>query len=321
MSWKNELKQAIRSVPDLLKACGLDAALVAVDASPDFSIFVPPRWLSLIEPNAPDDPLLRQVLADRQEREEASGDLEDPVGDHQSRVLDGVLHKYAHRILLLASSACPIHCRYCFRRYFPYQDYTLTHEAWQATLAYVQTHEIKEVILSGGDPLMLSNERLARLCRDLYALPTVRRIRIHTRFPTTIPARFEAAFWDAILPYASKLIWVWHVNHPRELGEEVAKIADYLHRQGMRVLAQTVLLRGVNDSVEVLEDLMWALDAMNIQPYYLHALDRVRGAAHYEVAQDEARGWVEALRARLPGYLVPKWVQERPGAASKTPLA
>ena len=193
---------------------------------------------------------------------------------------------------------------------------------WEAIIDYIKgNNEINEVILSGGDPLMLGDTRLEQIFKDLSGCPSLRRIRIHTRFATTIPSRFSKVLWRLLAQYADKIIWVWHINHPQELGEDVKSIAKKAGRLGMRVLSQSVLLKGINDTVEILENLMWALDSHGIQPYYLHQIDAVQGGCHYEVDMRHGLMLMDILRTKLPGYLMPQYVKELAGYASKQPLS
>lgn len=322
MTWKEELKAARCTAPWLLEHVGLTPDIIKIDENPAFKVFVPPRWLARIEKNNPLDPLLLQVLSQSSELIDRPRDSKDPLDEAGHTVVDGMLHKYPNRILVITSGACPIHCRYCFRRHFPYEQHALTEVAWQGILSYIKGREdIFEVILSGGDPLMLSDVRLEKIFSDLASLPSIRRIRIHTRFATTIPSRFTDDFWEMLAPFSHLLIWVWHINHADELGEDVRAIVSRAMAGGMRVLSQSVLLKGVNDNLETLRSLMWALDDSGIQPYYMHQMDRVSGASHYEVPLVEGLALMDALQQSMPGYLVPRYVQEIPGKRSKTPLS
>lgn len=320
--WRDELRQATRSVQDLMDYCGLTSQDIQVDYAPDFKIFVPPRWLNHIEKGNPHDPLLRQVLSDIRELDVRELDADDPLHEEAYTAVPGLLHKYPHRVLVIVAAACPIHCRYCFRRHFPYEKNISTGKQWQDIMHYIETTpEIYEVILSGGDPLMLGDERLGAMLKDISSLPSIRKIRIHTRFATTIPSRFSEDFWAMLSPYASMITWVWHINHAQELSCDIGPIVDKALQQGMRVLSQSVLLKGINDTLEALEDLVWALDKLKITPYYMHQVDQVRGAGHYEVAVNDGLVLMEALRNTVPGYLVPRYVKEIPHRFSKTPLS
>lgn len=321
MIWKSELRAATMSAKQLLDVASLTEDDIAIDQSPGFKIFVPPRWCSRIEKKNVNDPLLLQVLSQSYELVDHSQSSKDPLDEVEYTVTGGMLHKYPHRILVIASGACPIHCRYCFRRHFPYDTHALNENSWGSIVSYIRSRDdIYEVILSGGDPLMLSDNRLSRMFEDLLKLPTIKRIRLHTRFATTIPSRFTDDFWLMLEPFSHRIIWVWHVNHANELGEDVRCIVRKSMSMGMRVLSQSVLLKGVNSTVSSMSELLWALDETGIQPYYVHQLDRVSGANHFEVSVADGLALMEEIQMSMPGYLVPKYVKEIPGMKSKTIL-
>jgi EF-P beta-lysylation protein EpmB len=234
----------------------------------------------------------------------------------------GLLHKYHGRALLITTGACAVHCRYCFRREFPYDSTHTQGPRWQAALEQLAAdRSIEELILSGGDPLSLTTPRLAQLTDSLRALPHIRRLRLHTRTPVVLPERVD----DALIGWIDALPWpcviVLHSNHAHEIDAAVRTAAARLRATGATLLNQSVLLAGVNDSVAALEALSQSLWSAGVLPYYLHLLDRVRGAAHFEVGEAQARELMAALAARLPGYLVPRLAREVPGAAAKTVLA
>jgi EF-P beta-lysylation protein EpmB len=270
------------------------------------------------------DPLLRQVLPLDAELHAAPGYVADPVGDLAALAGHGLLQKYHGRALLVTTGACAIHCRYCFRREFPYGEQHAGRQAFATALAAIRADSsIAEVLLSGGDPLTLSDRRLAGLLEGLEAIPHVRRVRVHTRLPVVLPERIDAGFlsmWNSLRRV--QRVVVIHANHAQELraAVDVQAALGALRASGTTLLNQSVLLRGVNDSIAVLEDLSVALFESGVLPYYLHLLDPVRGAAHFDVPADSARRLHAQLTARLPGYLVPKLVREDPGAASKTML-
>ncbi|MGI9246673.1 MAG: KamA family radical SAM protein, partial [Steroidobacteraceae bacterium] len=236
----------------------------------------------------------------------------------------GLLHKYSGRALLVATGACAIHCRYCFRREFPYGEHNAGRDEFRPALdAIAADASIREVLLSGGDPLTLGDRRLRGLMEALGGIPHVSRVRVHTRLPVVLPDRIDDGFlaaWSAA-PRLQRVM-VIHANHANELrdAQDVAHALARLRGDGTVLLNQSVLLREVNDSVEALADLSEALFEHGVLPYYLHALDRVRGAAHFEVSDDSARALVADLAQRLPGYLVPRLVREVAGAGSKTML-
>jgi len=288
---------------------------------PDFPTFVPLEFLRRIEIGNPDDPLLRQVLDVPAERESEPGFVADPVGDLEALSAPGLIHKYHGRALIVSTGACGVHCRYCFRREFPYSQTGSTAQSWKPAIDYLgQRSEIEEVLLSGGDPLTLVDEKLFALIEQLESVPHLRRLRIHSRMPVVIPQRLTPEL-VARLRQSRLTTWmVIHANHPRELDQQVLDHLSMLLDAGIPVLNQAVLLQGVNDHAETLIDLSRVLVDHRIQPYYLHQLDRVRGAAHFEVPIERGLQLVEAMRAVLPGYAVPTYVREEAGRDGKTPL-
>jgi len=286
-----------------------------------FPLRVPRGFIARMRRGDPHDPLLLQVLPQARELVEAPGFTRDAVGDLAALTASGVLHKYEGRALLVATGSCAVHCRYCFRRHFPYATQTAAAAGWNEALAQVQADEsIAEVILSGGDPLSLATAKLAELTRALASVRHVRRLRIHTRLPVVLPERIDDEFcrWLGALPWPTTI--VLHANHPREFDASVAAACARLRDSGAVLLNQAVLLRGVNDDVSVLADLSEHLFDCGVLPYYLHQLDRVAGAAHFEVDDTRARELLDELQVRLPGYLVPRLVREVAGARGKTPL-
>jgi EF-P beta-lysylation protein EpmB len=322
--WQRELAEGFRLPSELLAALGLDPALPGVDLAADnpFPQRVPVSYVRRMRYGDPADPLLRQVLPLLAEREPPPpGFLRDPVGDLAAERAPGVLRKYRGRALLITTGACAIHCRYCFRRHYPYGDAMRAEDEWQAALeAIAGGEDLTEVILSGGDPLSLANHRLAALVERLEALPRLRRLRLHTRLPVVLPSRVDDALIRLLADTRLKPVVVIHANHPAEIDEEVRGALARLAAAGAILLNQSVLLRGVNDDAGVLAELSEALFEAGVTPYYLHMLDRVAGAAHFEVEQERAREIHAQLRGRLPGYLVPRLVREEPGADAKTPV-
>ncbi|MCL7743490.1 EF-P beta-lysylation protein EpmB [Guyparkeria hydrothermalis] len=276
---------------------------------------------SQIDAGDPDDPVARQFRIDPRESLEVPGFDADPVGDLAANAVPGVLHKYHGRALLVLTGACAVHCRYCFRRHFPYGDQRLDEAALDRALDYLADDpDMTEVILSGGDPLVLSSRRLAGILERLAALPHLRRLRIHSRIPTVSPERVDERLCEALAAFPVPVVLVAHVNHPRELAQASGEAFDRLQRAGVTLLNQSVLLHGVNDDAEVLASLSESLFDQGVLPYYLHHLDPVAGAAHFAVGADAGRALVDTLRSRLPGYLVPTFVVEQAGEPSKTPL-
>jgi EF-P beta-lysylation protein EpmB len=322
-TWQQEWREAITDPRELLRALGLHALADGLlpDATHEFPLRVPRAFLARMRPGDAADPLLRQVLPLAQELDQVEGFGLDAVGDQASRSAPGVLHKYRGRALLVATGSCAVHCRYCFRRHFPYASEAAAADRWQSALAWLRDAEgIDEVILSGGDPWSLSNARLAEFSAGLRGLPQIRRLRVHTRLPIVLPSRVDAGLLAWIRGLHLPLVVVVHANHANELDADTAAALAALRGSGASLLNQSVLLRGVNDSIDALADLSERLFEQGVLPYYLHQLDRVQGAAHFEVPVARARALRHGLRQRLSGYLVPRLVRESAGAAAKVPL-
>jgi EF-P beta-lysylation protein EpmB len=313
---------AITRLPELLAALDLEdrPGLAVANLAAEFPLRVTREFVARMRQADPDDPLLRQVFPAAQEALEIPGYGHDPVGDLASMRAPGVLRKYDGRALLIVTGACAIHCRYCFRRAFPYAENALRPRQVAAALAGIAADAtIAEVILSGGDPLSLSNARLGDLLERIGRIPHVLRVRIHTRHPVALPARVDAALCR-MLSRAPRPVVVIHANHANELDDAVAAAMSRLSEVTHMLLNQSVLLRGVNDSVAALVALSERLFAIGVTPYYLHQLDPVAGAAHFAVADQDARRLIEKVRAMLPGYLVPRLVREHAGADAKQPV-
>jgi EF-P beta-lysylation protein EpmB len=321
-SWQEQLAQAISSSAQLLEVLGLTHALApgVLDTAPEFALRVPWSYVRRMRRGDARDPLLRQVLPLTRERVARPGFVADPLAEQAALRAPGLLHKYHGRALLIATGACAVHCRYCFRREFPYAA-QVEAPRWHEALACLQADpSIEEVILSGGDPLALSDARLAALTRALQGIAHVRRLRVHTRLPIALPARVDSGLSAWLGALERPIVIVLHANHANEIDAEVADACARLRAAGATLLNQSVLLRGVNDSVEALSELSQRLFAAGVLPYYLHVLDPVRGTAHYRVPARRARVLVGTVAARLPGYLVPRLVRERAGAPAKVPL-
>jgi L-lysine 2,3-aminomutase len=319
-AWQSQLARAITEPAELLAVVGLGGEWLpaAQAASRLFPLRVPRGFVARMRKGDPHDPLLRQVLPLGEECLTAEGFSADPVGDLTAMAVPGLLHKYRGRVLLTATGACAVHCRYCFRRHFPYADANPAVDRWHAALAYIAGDDsITEVILSGGDPLSLSDRRLAELVRQLETIRHLRRLRLHTRLPIVLPERVNAELLAWLGDTKLKTVIVVHANHAQELDGPVRAVLGTLKAAGAELLNQSVLLRGVNDSVEALADLSEALFDAGTLPYYLHMLDKVQGAGHFEVPDATARRLMDALNARLPGYLVPRLVREIPGMPGK----
>jgi EF-P beta-lysylation protein EpmB len=320
-SWQRELARAISDPHELLRILDLDPQSGATEralAAADFRLRVPRGFVRRMRRADPRDPLLLQVLPGASELIATPGFGADPLDERAAMRAPGLLQKYHGRALLISTGACAVHCRYCFRREFPYEA-AAEEGRWQAALeAIAADASIEEVILSGGDPLSLSDARLAQLTDALRGVAHLRRLRLHTRTPIVLPERVDAGFrrWLASLPWPTAI--VLHSNHANEIDDSVRAAAQRMRSAGATLLNQSVLLAGINDSVEALEALSHALWSAQVLPYYLHLLDRVRGSAHFEVAEARACALMDALAARLPGYLLPRLVRERAGAPSKT---
>jgi L-lysine 2,3-aminomutase len=323
-SWRRELATAVTDPAELLRLLALDPALLpaARRAAAQFGLRVPRAFVARMRHGDPRDPLLLQVLPLGLETVDNPGYTPDPVGDLAAIHAPGVLAKYRGRALLMTTGACAVHCRYCFRREFPYETGALTPARLAAAVgALADLPGLEEVILSGGDPLTLPTARLSSITDALSKVPEIRRLRIHTRTPIVLPARVDDALlgWLQDLPW--RLVIVLHANHPRELSLEVRAALAQLARSGATLLNQSVLLKGVNDDEDTLAELSLALFDAGVLPYYLHLLDRVAGAAHFDTPQEQAMELHAAMLRRLPGYLVPRLVREVAGAESKVPLA
>jgi len=323
IGWKRLWREAVRDPRELLALLGLEGRVPGLSdaAAAQFPLRVPRGFVARMRPGDPHDPLLRQVLPLDEEMRPVPGFTLDAVGDAAARAGHGVIHKYLGRALLVATGSCAVHCRYCFRRHFPYAEETAAAGGWREAVAAIRMDaSIHEVILSGGDPLSLATPKLAELAELLRDLPQLRRLRIHTRLPVVLPERVDDEFeaWLRSLPWPVAV--VVHANHAFEFDASVDAAMARLRGTGASVLNQAVLLRGVNDSVDALADLSERSFAAGVLPYYLHQLDRVAGAAHFEVPDARALELHAALVARLSGYLVPRLVREVAGDASKRAL-
>ncbi|MDX1250831.1 MAG: EF-P beta-lysylation protein EpmB [Gammaproteobacteria bacterium] len=321
--WQKLLAQAISDPFELLARLGLPPDILppSAIARRQFSLRVPRGYVARMRKGDPGDPLLRQIFPHQDEEHDAPGFSPDPVGDLAAMPLPGLLHKYHGRALLVATGACAIHCRYCFRRHFPYGDANPAAGQWDAALDYLASDaSITEIILSGGDPLTLTDLRLAPLAQRLSAIPHLKRLRIHTRLPVVLPERVD----DGLLAWLGntrlKPVMVIHANHANEIDDQVRHALAMLAEAGVTLFNQSVLLRGVNDSAQALANLSETLFDSGVTPYYLHLLDKVRGATHFDTGASRAETLLTELRNRLPGYLVPRLVREEAGAPSKLPL-
>ena len=323
-TWQQQLRDVVSSRTELLATLGLDSSDTGESggACEDFALKVPRSFVQRMRPGDPRDPLLLQVLSSDREMQITSGYSHDPVGESGTTVPErGIIHKYQGRVLLVVTGGCAVNCRYCFRRHFPYTDHQNSREQWGEALQFIRNdHSIDEVILSGGDPLVATDGLLQQLLTQIADIGHVRRLRIHTRLPVVIPARVTPELLDAITHPRLQTVVVIHCNHAREIDASVSAAMARLRGAGIIVFNQAVLLAGINDSVEAQLALSRQLFAAGVLPYYLHLLDKVQGAAHFDVPEHRAQQIISDLAAALPGYMVPKLVREIAGANAKVPV-
>ena len=322
-NWQRELAGGFRSPRALLDYLELGYLWrpEMEEAASRFPLRVPRYFADLMAKGNPDDPLLRQVLPLGAELSFVPGFTTDPTGDRQARCGPGLLRKYHGRALLLATGSCAINCRYCFRRHYPHADQQAHPGDWGPVLSELRRDNgVSEIILSGGDPLILANSRLAELLGELEELPHLRRLRIHSRLPVVLPERIDAGLVEMLADSRLGCALVIHANHPAELTDELGDALAPLCQRGVTLLNQSVLLRQVNDDPETQIGLCELLYDYNVLPYYLHVLDKVKGAAHFDVPEHQARKIHQHMQRRLPGYLLPRLVRELPGKPSKVPV-
>lgn len=324
--WQRELQHAIHDPQHLAQLLELPETWLQTEllTAPHFKLRVPRGYVTRMEKGNIDDPLLRQVLPLQIEQQTIAGFSHDPVGDNAAVVTQGLLHKYQGRVLLVTTGACAIHCRYCFRQHFDYGTTQALRDP-QVWAYLIQNTDIEEVILSGGDPLLLTDDKLAKFAQQLAQLPHIKRLRFHTRIPLVLPERIDSHFLSWINQLRNtaphlQLIMVIHANHANEIAGDVLHALSDLRNAGMVLLNQSVLLRSINDDVITLKQLSEKLFENHVLPYYIHLLDKVQGAAHFDVGLEQATALMLALREQLAGYLVPRLVQEQAGLPYKFPL-
>jgi EF-P beta-lysylation protein EpmB len=318
--WQSALKNLITDPDELFSLLELTPAVGAIQL-PSFNLRVPRSFVARMQKNNWQDPLLQQVLPVGAELLCAPGYTQDPLQEQDANKMPGLLHKYRTRVLLLLTGACAIHCRYCFRRHFPYSEQVLTQNHWRNIIEYLQADpSIQEVIYSGGDPLMVRDKVLAQKTADLAAIPHIQRLRIHTRLPIVIPERINSELLAWLQATRLRPVVVVHCNHANEIDAAVIEAMQRLREVGVTLLNQAVLLQGINDDVASLVALSEKLFAAGVLPYYLHSLDPVAGAAHFAVTVERAKELLQGLMEQLPGYLVPKLVKEEAGRGYKLPL-
>ena len=320
-AWQRALQDAVTDPAELLGLMGLDPRWLepARSAARRFPLRVPRGFVARMRRGDPRDPLLLQVLPLGAELDDVPGYNTDPVGDLASKAGPGLLQKYRGRALLVTTGACAINCRYCFRRHFPYERENASRDEFGPALDVIRADAgLREVLLSGGDPLTLNDRRLATLFDELGSIAHLRRVRIHSRLPIVLPERIDNGFLAAWSRLQLQKVMVVHANHAREIDASVRAAVGALRDAGTTVLNQSVLLRGINDRADDLVELSETLFDAGVLPYYLHVLDPVAGAAHFDLPLETARGLVAEVAARLPGYLVPRLVREDPGTPAKT---
>ena len=321
ISWQTQVADVITDIDQLLAILELSDIKSELYIPKGFGLRVPKAFVAKMKKGDSKDPLLLQVLPSKLEQAKISGYVTDPLAENEQNPIKGLLHKYHSRVLVTVTGACAIHCRYCFRQHFDYQGNLPKSEQLELIQDYIGQHpEIREVLLSGGDPLSLSNRRLFLWIDTLEALPQIRTIRIHTRLPIVIPERLDSELLSRLQASRCQIVMVVHTNHANEIDEHTASYLLQARQKGITLLNQTVLLAGINDSVSVQVDLSERLFAAGVLPYYLHLLDKVEGAAHFDMTQRRAVELYWEMLQQLPGYLVPKLVQELPNRPFKTPV-
>jgi EF-P beta-lysylation protein EpmB len=315
--WRQIQRENIQSLKELSAFLQWDKDLEsqAIPKAP-FVLNLPIRLARKIGKNTLEDPILKQFLPLKKEEEVVKGFSLDPVGDLSSQKESKLLHKYSGRALLIVSGACAMHCRYCFRKNFPYES---SRKDFSHELQIIaQDPSIKEIILSGGDPLSLSTSELEKLLLFLEKIPHIKRIRFHTRFPIGIPERIDDEFLRLLSSVKKQIFFVIHTNHEKELDLDVLASLKKIQMLGIPVLSQSVLLQGINDSVSALKSLFETLADHGILPYYLHQLDKVSGSKHFEVPEEKGKDLMKELSSILSGYSLPKYAKEEAGKPSKT---
>lgn len=322
--WQEILSDLVTDPDELLEILELDVAdcPYSLEAMEQFPLKAPRPYVDRIEKRNWQDPLLRQIWPDVAETAASEGFVSDPLDEQRFNPVPGLLHKYQGRVLLMAAPHCAIHCRYCFRRHFDYQANSPSRLQWDAAFSYIASDSsIEEVILSGGDPLALPDRQIRWLMDRLAEVDHVTTVRIHTRLPIMIPERVTDELVSCLSTSRLRVVMVVHSNHRNELDNAVTDAFDMLSANGVTMLNQSVILKGVNDNYTAISDLNKALFEQNVLPYYLHMPDQVAGTEHFYVTDDEAKELITALHASLPGYLVPRLVRESPGKRGKTRIA
>ncbi len=321
--WKKQLSSLVSDPVELCKLLELNGQDTSnlKQVCQQFPLRVPMPYLERMEKGNLRDPLLLQVLPQGRELIEMPGYTADPLEEAKFVPVKGLLHKYRGRVLVVVNGSCAIHCRYCFRRHFPYQEHQIGQVQWQSILDYIASDEsIEEVIFSGGDPLTCTDSMLAKRSEDLQNITHISRLRLHTRLPVMIPSRVNEECLSWMTASRLQVVMVIHANHAQEIDAETGCALQRLAKAGVTVLNQAVLLKGINDNADVLAQLCKRLFVYGVLPYYLHLFDPVQGAAHFNVEEERALEIREELQAALPGYLVPKLVVELAHRRNKTAL-
>ncbi|TEW56799.1 EF-P beta-lysylation protein EpmB [Psychromonas sp. RZ22] len=319
-TWQKELAEAVKNPLQLLEILEIEQqnGLISQLARKQFPMLVPLPFIKKMQKGNINDPLLKQVLPILDEELIISGYTTDPLVE-QNNQQKGLLHKYKSRVLIILKTGCAVNCRYCFRRHFPYAENSVNKSQIVEIISYIQnTPDVNEVILSGGDPLMCKDKQLFELITQLEALPQLTRLRIHTRLPVVIPSRITPDLVARLQQSRFKIVLVLHINHAQEVDQDFAQAMQLCHQAGIQLLNQSVLLKGVNNDVKSLVELSEALFSVNVLPYYLFLLDKVQGAAHFDIAEKQAQQLHQQMQIELPGYLVPRLSREIAGQQSKT---
>ena len=322
-NWQQALANVVRTPGELFSLLQLDPSQLtgARAAASDFSIRVPRSFVDRMSKGDWQDPLLQQVLPQAQELDHQPGFSADPLSEAEYNPMPGLIQKYKGRVLLIVSRGCAVNCRYCFRRHFNYQNNKPSRQQWQQTLDYIRNDDsIREVILSGGDPLVANDSMLGDLVNHIAGIAHITTLRIHSRLPIVIPQRINTECLNWLTRTRLQTVLVVHTNHPNEIDDEVAAVLKRVRNSGITLLNQTVLLRGINDDAGTLGQLSHRLFQCGALPYYLHLLDKVQGSAHFQVSEQQGRQLIQSMLSQLPGYLVPRLVKEVAGASSKVPV-
>ena len=321
-TWQQELSEGFSNVSDLCHYLDLPLDHSSITTATDFAVRVPKEFATRMEKGNINDPLLKQVLPVIDENMHSIGFKDDPVGDINASTSTGVIHKYDNRVLFITTGSCAINCRYCFRRNFPYADFQLSTQKMAKALQYIKDNShISEVILSGGDPLLLNDQKLSSLFDQLEDIPHLKRIRIHSRIPIVLPSRITNLLCNTLSGLKKDIILVIHSNHENELNKRVQEACQKIKQCNVTLLNQSVLLKNINDSATTLVALSEKLFTLGVLPYYLHLLDKASGTHHFEVNQTVAISLMQQIKEQLPGYLVPKLVREQAGAKNKIFIA